>query len=157
MEEKKQVAGIWRIIAIAALCACAVLLALYASKPAAEEPAAQEGTAQESAETPAEGAETEPQTAADEDPLSLWSDDAPLKKALLDKGLCEDVSLGVDSMMQFEASFVAKNVKAENVAAVRTTLRETLEALAAKGLDHARLTAILDRAEFRDREKDMGD
>ncbi len=85
------------------------------------------------------------------------ANDAPLKKALLDKGLCEDVSLGVDSMMQFEASFVAKNVKAENVAAVRTTLRETLEALAAKGLDHARLTAILDRAEFRDREKDMGD
>ena len=84
MEEKKQVAGIWRIIAIAALCACAVLLALYASKPAAEEPAAQEGTAQESAETPAEGEEAEPQTAADEDPLSLWSDDAPLKKALVE-------------------------------------------------------------------------
>ena len=86
MEEKKQVAATWRIVAIAALCACAVLCGLYLSKPSAPaqeaapaasaEPAADEQTAETDAEaTPA---------ATDEDPLSLWNDDAPAKKALMD-------------------------------------------------------------------------
>ena len=82
--------------------------------------------------------------------------DAPLKKALLDRGLCEDVRFGVGSAAQLEASLVVKNVKRENVAAVRRTVRETLAALVAKGLDRARLEALLDRAEFHDREKDYG-
>ena len=84
------------------------------------------------------------------------SNEAPLMKALLDKGLCEDMSLGVDCGAQLEVSLVVKNVKAENVATVRKTVRETLADLAKKGLDHARLAALLDRAEFRNREKDCG-
>ncbi len=82
--------------------------------------------------------------------------EAPLKKALLEKGLCEDVRLGVGGGAQLEVSLVVKNVKRENVDAVRRTVRETLTALAAKGLDSARLAALLDRAEFHDREKDYG-
>ena len=82
--------------------------------------------------------------------------DAPLKKVLLEKGLCEDVRLGVGGGAQLEVSLVVKNVTGENIAAVRQTVRETLAAQAAKGLDHARLAALLDRAEFHDREKDFG-
>ncbi|MGN0847170.1 MAG: insulinase family protein, partial [Kiritimatiellia bacterium] len=82
--------------------------------------------------------------------------DAPLKKALLERGLCEDVRLGVGGGAQLEVSLVVKNVARENVAAVRRTVREVLAGLAAKGLDHARLAALLDRAEFHDREKDYG-
>lgn len=82
--------------------------------------------------------------------------EAPLKKALLEKGLCEDVRLGVGGGAQLEVSLVVKNVKLENVPAVRTTVRDTLVTLAKNGLNHARLTALLDRAEFHDREKDYG-
>ncbi len=82
--------------------------------------------------------------------------EAPLKKALLEKGLCEDVRLGVGGGAQFEVTLVVKNVARANVDAVRRTVRETLAALAAKGLDRARLTALIDRAEFHDREKDYG-
>lgn len=84
------------------------------------------------------------------------SNEAPLKKALLEKGLCEDLHFGVGGGYQLEVSLTVKNVKAENVKAVRQTVRDTLAALAEKGLDHARLEALLDHAEFVDREKDCG-
>ena len=80
--------------------------------------------------------------------------DAPLKKALLEKGLCEDAHLVGGSRAQLYVALVVKNVRRENVEAVRRTVRETLEGVAAKGLDHARLSALIDRAEFHDREKD---
>ena len=82
--------------------------------------------------------------------------DAPLKKALLEKGLCEDVHFGVGGQAQMCVSLVVKNVKRENVETVRRTVRETLAGVVAKGLDHARLAALIDRAEFHDREKDYG-
>lgn len=82
--------------------------------------------------------------------------DAPLKKALLDQGLCEDIRLSVGGALQFEVSLVAKNVRRENVDAVRRLVRETLNGVLAKGLDKARLAALIDRAEFHDREKDYG-
>ncbi len=82
--------------------------------------------------------------------------EAPLKKALLDAGLCEDVRFSVGSHAQIQAQIVAKGVKAGNDEAVRTLVRETLARLADDGLDHARIAAILDRAEFHDREKDYG-
>lgn len=85
------------------------------------------------------------------------SNEAPLKKALLSRGLCEDVYMGVGGAAQLEVSLVAKNVKKENVDEVRRIVRETIVSLAEKGLDHARIAALLDRAEFRDREKDFGD
>ncbi|MDO5320539.1 MAG: insulinase family protein, partial [bacterium] len=86
----------------------------------------------------------------------VGDNDAPLKKALLERGLCEDVRFGVGSHAQLLLSLVVKNVKAENVEAVRRTVRATLESIVAKGLDHARLAALIDKAEFHDREKDYG-
>lgn len=83
--------------------------------------------------------------------------EAPLKKALLSKGLCEDVHMGVGGAAQLEVSVVVKNVKSENVDEVRRTMRSVIASLAENGLDHARLAALIDRAEFRDREKDFGD
>ena len=82
--------------------------------------------------------------------------ESPLKKALIDAGLCEDVRFGVSSHAQIYAMLTAKGVKEENVEAVRRTVRDTFARLADEGLDHARLSAILDRLEFRDREKDYG-
>ena len=82
--------------------------------------------------------------------------EAPLKKALLDAGLCEDVRFSVESSAQIQAQVVVKGVKAGNDDAVRTLVRDTLARLADEGLNHERIVAILDRAEFHDREKDYG-
>ena len=73
--QTKLVPSIWRVVAIAALCACAVLGVLILSKPAAQSPANQAAGNEASKETqPAANAE---------DPLSLWTDEAPLKKELV--------------------------------------------------------------------------
>ncbi|MBO7675753.1 MAG: haloacid dehalogenase-like hydrolase [Atopobiaceae bacterium] len=87
MEGEKKTAGTWRIVAIVAICACAVLAVLYATKPSA--PANDATTEAASADASATEASTNEGSAQltlveGEDPLSLWSDDAPLKKKLVD-------------------------------------------------------------------------
>ena len=84
------------------------------------------------------------------------SNEAPLTKALLARGLCEDVGLWCGGNAQRAATFYAKNVKDGKADEVRRVMRETLEGLVANGLDHARIAAVLDRHEFREREKDTG-
>ena len=77
--EEKNVPSYWRIVAIAAVCACVVLGVLFATKPnnAEQKPAQAEDANSEKTEnatlTLVEG----------DDPLSLWTDDAPLKKELV--------------------------------------------------------------------------
>ena len=82
--------------------------------------------------------------------------ESPLKKALVEAGLCEDVAFGVSSYAQTRAVLYAKGVKAENVEAVRRTVRDTLSGLADGGLDRSRIAAVLNRAEFRLKEMDTG-
>ena len=83
--------------------------------------------------------------------------EAPLKKALVEAGLCEEVRFGVHSYAQICALVTVKGVKNENVDAVRAIIRSTLARLADEGLDHSRIAALLDRAEFHMREKDSND
>ena len=85
------------------------------------------------------------------------SNEAPLKKALLDRGLCEDVDFSLSmSKAQMCAYLCAKNVKDGKADEVRRTVRETLERAVAEGLDRSRIAALVDRHEFRDREQDTG-
>ncbi len=84
------------------------------------------------------------------------SNEAPLKKLLLEKGLCEDVSLGSFAHRQLTAILFVKHVPDGKADELRRTVKETLSALAAKGLDHDRLAAILDRMEFKVREQFSG-
>ena len=85
------------------------------------------------------------------------SNEAPLKKALMEKGLCEDVDLSfIDGQEQNAVHLLVKNVKDGKEDEVRRAVRATLEELAAGGLDHRRLGALIDRSEFRDREMDTG-
>lgn len=79
MGENKNSADTWRIVAIAALCACVVLGILYATKPGAT--TATDQTASTEAAGQTEGSNLK--LVEGEDPLSLWSDDAPLKKELV--------------------------------------------------------------------------
>ncbi|MCQ2392143.1 MAG: insulinase family protein [Kiritimatiellae bacterium] len=80
------------------------------------------------------------------------SNESPLKKRLLESGLCEDVDFSDFSFKQQAAFLFAKNVPDGKADEFRRVLRETLTELAQKGLDHPRLTAILDRREFQVRE-----
>ena len=84
------------------------------------------------------------------------SNEAPLKKALLDKGLCEDVEIGAEGVQQIVAMLSIRNTTKEKVAECRKVVRETLERLAREGLDRKRIEAVLNRNEFVTREKDSG-
>ena len=85
------------------------------------------------------------------------SNESPLTKALLDRGLAEDVSLQLtDGMAQQYASFVARNADPEKKDEIFALVRETLESLADNGLDRERLHSILNNIEFTTREKDFG-
>ena len=85
------------------------------------------------------------------------SNEAPLKKALLGRGLCEDVEFSLSgSKAQMCAYLCVKNVKDGKADEVRRIVRETLERIVADGLDRRRIAALVDRREFRDREQDTG-
>ena len=83
--EKKLVPSFWRIVAIAALCACAVLGILIANKPAATPaPAGEVAADQATDEGTTEDEGTKLTLVEGEDPLSLWTEGAASKKALID-------------------------------------------------------------------------
>lgn len=86
----------------------------------------------------------------------VGSNEAPLKKALLEKGLCEDVELDTEGVQQIAAMLTIRNTSKEKAAECRKVIRQTLEALVKDGLDHKRLDAILNKCEFLAREKDSG-
>ena len=84
------------------------------------------------------------------------SNEAPLKKALLEKGLCEDVEFGAESVQQAAALLTIRNTSKEKAVECRRVVRETLEKLAREGLDHKHVEAVLNKCEFLAREKDSG-
>jgi len=82
------------------------------------------------------------------------SNEAPFKKALLAKGLCDDLYLYCGGYQQMPLVLVVRGTSPEKAAACRATLRETVEALLKDGLDHARLRALINKHEFSVREMD---
>ncbi|MBR4443440.1 MAG: insulinase family protein [Clostridia bacterium] len=81
------------------------------------------------------------------------SNDAPLKRALLDTGLCRDVSLDVeDGVLQPYGVLEILNTDPEHVGKLLDTVRETAAALIEKGFDREDLAAVLNRLEFRERD-----
>ncbi len=85
------------------------------------------------------------------------SNEAPLTKALLDAGLCEDVSFEtMDGIEQLYALLVIRNADPAQKDEIWALVEKTLAGLAENGLDRKRLMSILDRLEFVTREKDFG-
>ena len=74
----KLVPSTWRTAAIAAICACLALAVLFFSKNASTQQGA--ATEEDAAKTEGSGFTL----VEGEDPLSLWTDDAPLKKELIE-------------------------------------------------------------------------
>lgn len=85
------------------------------------------------------------------------SNDTPLKSALLQKGLAEDVTLSFeDGIQQTCFKLIVRNTSAKKKDEVWKVVQETLQNTAERGIDHRRLQAVLDRMEFNMREKEYG-
>ena len=84
------------------------------------------------------------------------SNEAPLTRAILVAGLGEDVQMGVTSLGQLVASVTVRNTSRDRAEACRKLVRETFMRACERGLDRARLRAILEKHEFRALEQDSG-
>lgn len=80
------------------------------------------------------------------------SNESPLKKALLEKNLCRDVSMFKVDYRQIPIFLVVKEASDEHVEVIRQTIRDTLTQLCDQGLDKKLLYAILNGNEFAERE-----
>ncbi|MDE6751024.1 MAG: insulinase family protein [Lachnospiraceae bacterium] len=82
---------------------------------------------------------------------------APLKQALIDKGIGKDIeSTYENGIKQPYFSIVAKNANKEQLSQFTDTIEEMLEKLAIQGLDKKALQAGLNYYEFKFREADFG-
>lgn len=82
---------------------------------------------------------------------------APLKQALIDKGIGKDVYSSYENgIMQPYFSVVAKNADKEQLPEFLETIREELTKITEKGFDKKALSAGLNFYEFRFREADFG-
>ena len=81
--------------------------------------------------------------------------DAPLKRAVIDRGLAQDFSLLLDDgVQQAIAGWSAINTERENLSALQDAVRETLTGIVEKGLDRERLSACFHRYAFNMRDHD---
>ncbi len=87
----------------------------------------------------------------------MGSNEAPLKRTLLDAGLADDAQAFVaDALLQPFAVIQLRGLKEGAAARFYSVVDETLRSLAEGGLDHALVEASLSRAEFTMREHDFG-
>ncbi len=85
------------------------------------------------------------------------SNESPLKKALLNSGLCEDVGfIPYDSVKQNSITVDFRNVKDGRCDELYELFVNTVRKLAADGIDKNMLTASLNSSEFKSREKNYG-
>ena len=81
------------------------------------------------------------------------SNEAPLKRAVMSAGLCQDMSMEAESSIaQPGMMLTVKNIDPANAPAIRELIRKTCLELCEKGLDKADLMASINRYEFRLRE-----
>ncbi|MBQ2546532.1 MAG: insulinase family protein, partial [Clostridia bacterium] len=87
----------------------------------------------------------------------LNDDGAPVKKALIDAGIGEDIYGGYDShMIEDSFSVIAKNAKAEDLDRFYAIILDTLRAEVEKGINEKALLAAINIREFHFREADYG-
>ena len=83
------------------------------------------------------------------------SNDSPLTKAILDSGLCEDITLSANYSRVYTLSAEIKGFDKENESALVDIFYKTIEK-EIKGMDREALHANLNRTEFKLRERDLG-
>ena len=81
------------------------------------------------------------------------SNEAPLKRAVMSAGLCQDMNMEAESSIaQPGMMLTVKNIDPANAPAIRELIRNTCVELCEKGIDKADLMASINRYEFRVRE-----
>ncbi|MBQ1631965.1 MAG: insulinase family protein, partial [Clostridia bacterium] len=81
--------------------------------------------------------------------------DAPLKRAVIDRGLAQDISVEMDDGLQQPIfGWQAMNTDADKRGTLETTIRETIEKIVSEGLDRERLSACYRSFAFRMRDKE---
>ena len=87
----------------------------------------------------------------------MGSNEAPVKRALLDAGLADDVlAFLADGMLQPFAVVQLRGAKPDAAGRFRAVFEDALRAVVEQGVDRALLEASLSRAEFVMREHDFG-
>ncbi|MBE6541471.1 MAG: insulinase family protein, partial [Ruminococcaceae bacterium] len=87
----------------------------------------------------------------------LNSDGAPLKKALIDAGIGDDIWGGYDShMLEDSFAVIAKNANADDADRFYQIIIDTLKNEVEKGINEKAILATLNRREFNFREADYG-
>ena len=82
---------------------------------------------------------------------------APLKKAIVDAGICAEVESNYeDEIMQPEFSIVARNSDEKYKDKFISIINDTLEEIISKGLDKKALTAAINHFDFRHKEANYG-
>lgn len=85
------------------------------------------------------------------------SDSSYLKKALIDAGIADEVSLSYNNgILQPVVSVIAKNARDDRVELFRKTVNDTFEKLADEGIDRKILSSAINNFEFDLRESDSG-
>ncbi len=85
------------------------------------------------------------------------SNEAPLKQALLSRGLCQDVNIIYqDGIQQSSVQIDVQNIADGKEAQIEAIILDELTKAAEGGLSASRMTAALNSLEFRLRERDFG-
>lgn len=84
------------------------------------------------------------------------SNASPLKKALLDRGLCKDAVIYSHKTSSLMVVMEIRDTDPEKIPLIDETIREVVSDLVTKGIDKNRLTSTLNSMEFRLREQDFG-
>ena len=84
------------------------------------------------------------------------SNEAPLKKAILDSRLAEDLSVYVSKSRENTVIFELHGVRPEDTDAAETAFYQAIEKIVKCGIDRERLDATVSNMEFKLRESDFG-
>ena len=84
------------------------------------------------------------------------TNESPLKRKMLDTGLCKDLTMSMSRVRQNEISIELIGVPKERCDAAAAALDAAIREIAREGIDKDRLFATLNNAEFKLREKDFG-
>ncbi len=84
------------------------------------------------------------------------SNEAPLKKALLDSGLAEDVSIYANKTSVNTITLELHGIKESDADRLAALLKDKINEILEEGIDKARIRATINRLKFRLREKDYG-
>ncbi len=88
--------------------------------------------------------------------LLCSSNASPLKKALLDKGLCKDAVMYSSRSRHQTLAIEVRDTDANKYGEIKEIIEKTLDGLIKNGISRDILTSILNRLEFKLRERDFG-